>query len=111
MLYINAQDKLVKNTDCILLEEKFSPLHKNFKYRKAKLVSSFGEHSILVKNSIPWTLSLQIVFLGFGAAPVLTSSNERLASSSSSDCSKICCKLQMVSKENGRISFFVIAKP
>lgn len=42
---------------------------------------------------VPWTFILPIVFLGFDAAPSLTSSDARFDISSSSDCNKTFCKL------------------
>lgn len=45
------------------------------------------------RKNVPWTFILPVVFLGFGAAPSLASSEDRFASSSSSDCNKICCRL------------------
>jgi hypothetical protein len=68
-------------------------LHKN---QQKKDIISIGYADRKNMIHLPWTFIFPIVSLGFVAVPSLTDSDVRLATSSSTDCSKTFCKLNEI---------------
>ena len=67
-------------------------------------VKRFGMHF----ESVPCTFILPIVFLGFDAAPSVTSSDARFVMSSSSDRSRTSCKLNETCKNMNLHSYIIM---